>query len=1027
MTALLSKIDANLLQLSRQAVAENVIDLHLDGENNVQQRSKPSSLVDSIYANTIELSNNECISYHLSLKCDTLTLYPMGNPVSGKTINIHLPSSSMNKQHTLTVQEIDEKIIISVILQNGVYLIMELPFEFVFSDSGLGQDWFKVLDPYDFTIRIPHLLYDISLELSIVFLDDGGLLGLKKTNDSDLEPILFNDNSYLQSISHIFSRKSKKYEKAISCLVFQESFLVVLTQNCHLKVWDLNTFNLLQDYDLSKEHYFENTNSRAYENPGRFFTLLDNWLVIYLPFGNGIFQIGSLTIDNKGNICFTKKSIIPANLSSSSIWSLVDMTLLKPLELNKESSYLNLAVLWKSGSISKLQILNLVDEDLQAHEWIDATNKSLSDIESEQDLNVNGDVQRGLLNLKSRYAPQIFDGAQQILSENNIVILAGEPETEDYVANLDTVLRDLKNQCDEVSSLSVYRDEIIVVNCLQKYNHSVYKINSTLENIYYNIHNEINEDELSRYLKTLHGFSTTLSKRVLTNVSEKFVDLVSGKISKSLSPNEKFTEVFKSCLESKFEVSNLKLLFEELNSFNVIPLLNDLISNHLLVFTAHTNDFIDAITLDNFTTVITIESLYQLITIQRHFILQVLLTFALLDFDYEMFANQLDSLLELHFKQSLVLELYRVDKSLVATELFVHTTKFRSGIQLNSYSELFSYLNYALCSIYGSPVVANPYFMKFFDSYVLQYGNNQNQDSTSKLLLENIGWPFYIREDKMQEFMLAMMLFVCKRHGQAYEFFQLNDYPEAIADSLPTCLKGLQDSESTSIWAPLLSSFSVPYRHSAYNYELSLLFARSNNAEFAYKCIKKSIEYSMKNIEVEEPHKFKQVQLKEYLDLLFNFCMYVEALDVLRFSHATLSEEVRTNYYRTILESTHQSRQFFATLLKLCHSHEVDSLYLPVSDFQIIDNILSSHLRDKTWESFKKLYSFRMVNKHERSAAEILYDYLGIVGNDIESKRKCYLIIINVLSTFDNERDQWLLNGSNIITLPELRSGLQSI
>lgn len=1027
MTALLSKIDANLLQLSKQVVVENVINLHLDGQNNVQQRSKPSSLVDSFYANMIELSNNECISYHLSLNCDTLTLYPMGNPVSGKTINVHLPSSSMNKQHTLTIQEIAEKIVISVILQNGVYLIMELPFDFIFSDSGLVHDWFKVLNPYDFTIRIPHLLYDISQEFSIVFLDDGGLLGLKKSDDSNLEPILFNDNSYLQSISHIFSRKSKKYEKAISCSVFQERFLIVLTQNCHLKVWDLNSFNLLQDYDLSKEHYLGNTNSREYENPGQFFTILDNWLVIYLPFGNGIFQVGSLTMDRKGNLCFTKKSIIPANLSSSSIWSLVDMILLKPLELNVESSYLNLAVLWKSGRISKLQILNLVDEDLQVHEWIDATNKSLSDIESEQDLNVNGDVQRGLLNLKSRYTPQIFDGAQQILSENNIVILAGESETEDYVANLDTVLRDLKNQCDEVSSLSIYKDEIIVVNCLQKYNHSVYKINSALENVYYNIHNEVNEDELSRYLKTLHGFSATLSKRVLSNVSENFVELVSGKIPKSLTSKEKFTRIFKSCLESKFEVSNLKLLFEELNSFNVIPLLNDLISNYLLVFTAHTNDFVDAIAVDNFTSIITIESLYQLITIQRHFILQVLITFALLDVDFSMFAKQLDFLLDLHFKQSLVLELYRVDKSLFTAEVFVHTTKFRSGIQLHSYSEWFSYLNYALCRIYDSPIVANPYFMTFFDSYVLQYGNNENQDSTTKLLLENISWPFYIRDDKIQEFMLAMTLFVCTKHGQAYEFFQVNDYPEAIADSMPAYLKELQDTDSTSIWIPLLSSFSVPYRHAAYNYELSLLFAQSGNAEFAYKCIKKSIEYSMKNIEVEEPHNFKQMQLKEYLDLLFKFGMFVEALDVLRFSHATLSEEVRANYYRTILESTHQSGPFFATLLKLCHSHETDSLYLPVSDFHIIDNILLSHLRDRTWENVKKLYSFRMVNKHERSAAEILYDYLGSFENDVESKRKCYLVMINILSTFDNERDQWLLNGSNIITLPELRNGLQSI
>lgn len=1027
---LLSKVDANLLQYSRETVSENAVNLYLNGENNSGQRTRPFDLHNSQYANTIELSNNEYVSYHLSRDHSVITVYTLGNTAFGKTINIHLPCSSMNKQYTLTVQEIDEKLTISVILQDGLYLVMELPLDTIFSGkTSVGHDWLKVLNPYDFSIRRPHLLYPVSEDFYIAFLNDGGLLGLRKTRDSDLEPILFNDNSYLQSLTQMFSRKNgSKSEKAISCLVFAKKFLVVLTQSCHLKVWDLTTLHLVLDNDLSRNNLTEISSINGHEDPGNYMTLLNNWLVIYLPFGNGLFHIGTLALDATGKPNFSKINEVSANLSSSSIWTLVDMTLLKPLELATDASYLNLVVLWKSGMISKVQILNLMDEDLQLYEWIEATNRSLNDIEAEQDLNVNGDAERGLQNLKTRYSNEIFERAQQILSENHILKPAGELDSMDYLANLETVLRDLKNKADEVSSLTIYMDEILVVNCLQKYNHSVYKINSTLENVYYNIYAEVNDDELKRYLKTLHCFSATLSKDVLQNVSNGFIDIANGSMSKSLSLKEKFTDVYRSYLSSNFEVSNLKLLFDELNTFGVIPLLNNLIENHLRSHTAHARDFVDSLTVDNFTTVTIMESLFQMIALQKHFVLQVLLAFAFLDFDDEMFVNQLESLLDLHFRQSLILGLYQIDKTLFISELFNHTTKFRSGIQLHSYSEWFSFLSYTLSKLWEGPINSNPYFISFFDSYVIQHGIAGDEKITkTKLLLQNIGWPFYLRNNQTQEFMLAMMFFACEKYDEAYEFFHLHNYPESIANSLPECLRELGDENYKSMWSPLVSSMAVAYRHSKFEYELALLFTQAHSTELAYKCIKKSIEYSMREVEIEEPQDYKERQLKLYLNLLFHFDMFSEALDVLRFNHNTLSEEIRTTYYKSALEGTNQQGSFLAMLLNLCHSNDGSKLYLPTSDYQIIDNILVSHLQDESWESYKQLYSFRMMNKHDRAAAELIYQYLTLIASSLESRKKCYLIIVNVLSTFDNEQDQWLLNGCNIITLSELKFELANI
>lgn len=1018
---LLSKIDVDLLQYNKETAPENVINLYLNDESAGDKQNTRNDPHSSHYSKTIELSNNQYIAYHLLNDFSVVSIYTLGTS-SGRTINIHLPCPSMNMQHTLNVDEFDEKLTISLILKNGVYLVMEFPLDFIFSNATqLNQDWLKALNPYDFTIRVPHFLYTVSRDFSVVFLSDGGLLGLKRAKDFELEPILFNDNSYIESLVQMFSRKGRnRSEKVISCLLFAEKYLLVLTQSCHLKIWDLESLRLISDYSLFPSNHLETYSTGAHECPGNYLSLLNNWLVVYLPFGNGVFVMGQLEFAAGGKPVFSKKSEISSNLSSLSIWTLVDMDLLKPLELAVDTAYLNLVVLWKSGLSGKVQILNIKDEHMKLYEWIDGSNKSISDIQAEQDLSVNGDAERGLFNLKARYSPQLYERAQKILSENNIVKLADEEETMDYLANLETLLRDLKNKADEVSSLTVLKDEIIIVNCLQSYNHSVYKVNSALENVYYNIYEELSDNELSRYLKTLHGFSATLSPHVLESLSGELIGIVTGEVDTNLTMKEKFARIFNSCLKSNFEVSNLKLLFDELSTFDIVPLLNNLIENQLRGCSDQTNSFVDALMMDDMSTAMIIESLYQSVTIQKHFVLQVLLTFVLLDFDYDTFSKELSALLDLHYKQSLILRLYQIDRALLGTELFSQTTKFRSGVQVHSYSEWNGYLTHALSSVWEDTSTTNRHFIKFFEFYVIQQSGKNDRGFTTKLFLQTVGWPFYIRHNQVQEFMLAMILFACNNYGQAYEFFHLHDYTESLK-SLPECLDELKDESSTSIWSPLIRTLGTHHSHSRFDYELSLLFVNHKCPEFGYKCIKRSIEHTMKSVKIEETKDFKEKQLKVYLDLLLHFRLFSEALDVLRCSHDTLSEEVRARYYRSMLQNASQSGAFFATLLNLCHSHTGEGLYLSASDFRIIDQILVSQLQDNDWQSYKRLYSFRLLNQHDRSAAEVIYHYMTSIASDLEMKRKCCLIVINVLSTFDHNSDQWLLEGGKIVTLQELK------
>ncbi|CAI4044817.1 Nup120p SKDI_11G1550 [Saccharomyces kudriavzevii IFO 1802] len=1036
--ACLSRIDANLLQYYEKTKPNNIVDLNIsncdnknrlkDGERSIATSlSQPSG---SEYSNCLLLSNSEYICYHVSSKSTLLTFYPLSDAYNGKTINVHLPSASMNQRHTLTIHEVKQQLLVNVILKDGSFLTLRLPLSFLFSsDYTLTGEWFHIQNPYDFTVRVPHFLYFVSPEFSVVFLEDGGLLGLRKIDDLHYEPLLFNDNSYLKSLTRLFSRSSNSdYDGVVSCKLFRERYLIVLTRNCRLKIWDLTSFTLIQDYDIVSPPDLDSSHVGKVEAVGEYLSLYNNTLVTLLPLENGLFQTGTLLVNSNGVLTYTFHNNIPTNLSASAIWSIVDLVLTRPLELNVEASYLNLIVLWKSGSASKLQILNIKDESFKNYEWIESVNKSLVDLQSEHDLDIvakTGDIERGLCNLKSRYGAQIFERAQKILSENKIIM--SHNEDEEYLANLGTILRDVKTAFNEASSITLYGDEIILVNCFQPYSHSFYKLNTTVENWFYNMHSETEGSELFKYLKTLNGFASTLSNDVIRSISRKFLDIITGEMPDSMSISEKFTDIYKSCLENQFEMANLKILFDELNSFDILVVLNDLINNQMKPGIFGKKDFISSIKFDGLTSIISSESLHQLLSVHYRITLQVLLTFILLEFDTNVFGQHLSTLLDLHYKQSLLLHLYRQDKFLLTKVLLKYSSEYSYGVKFFNYGQLISYIDSLNSNVYNSSVTENSFFLAFFETYVIE--NSSHRDT--RFFLENVERPFYVRHNEVQEFMFAMTLFNCGKFDQSYEIFQLHDYPEAINDLLPTFLEDLKSENyrGASIWKNLLRTFEVPYRHSAFYYQLSLLFDKNNSQEFALKCISKSAEYSLREIQIEEPQEFKERQHIHYLNLLIHFKMFEEVLDILRLGHEYLSDTVRTEFFQLLLEKDLYSQDFFSTLLRLCDSYAKNgALFLPTVDIKIVDSVLSQNLGGSEWECFKKVYCFRMLNKSERSAAEVLYQYVLMQSDLIViEKKKCYLMIINVLSSFDSAYDQWILNSNRVVTLTDLRDELRNL
>ncbi|GMM58166.1 Nup120 protein [Maudiozyma humilis] len=1050
----LSKIDANLLTFKEAPLPRNIVTLSLgkesaQGNGGMTAEEQVAAVTSqSSYAGSLQLSNDSTLYYHLSQDSKQLVLYTAENCIDGRTLIIQLPQETMHMQHTMTFSVHDRTVLIHMILRDGMFLSLRLPTDYILDTTNtirLNDDWFKVQSPYDFTVRVPHLLFEVSTDLLMVFLNDGGLLGLRSVSaDQDLEPLLFNDNSYLKSLTSIFHRgRTETLGKAVSCTLFQQRYLIVLTENYYLKVWDLTTFAMVKEYNLSHNLFGDsgntqnnNTESQMYGEVGTYLTLFENYLSIYSPHNNGVFQICALSIDQQGGIEFDLRNIVNSSLSSSSVWFLADMKLIKPLDINYTSSYLNLVVLWKSGSLCKLQVLNFLYDDLKDYQWVDNVNKSLADTRAQLDIasvvRADGETDdqlyyRCMFNLRSRYSPQVFKAAEDILSANNIVITRDNTavQREEYLANFETILKDVKGKMDEVSTLTILNDEIILVNTLTPFNHSLYKSAAGRENYYFNLYNSENTDNLAVLLRALNAFMDTLPVHTVQSLSDKFLQTTTGEVSNDLIINEKFLDIFKTTLANRFDVANLQALMGELNKLDIIALLDDVINDYLA--TVQTSaDYIESITTNVLSKVATLESLYQMVSIQNTFVVFILMAFVLLDADFTAFTKQLNTLLEINYKQSLFLKLYKQNKLLLIDNLFAKATEHQRGVKLFSYSDWVSFVQHNLSEFYAEPIEDNTFFLKSLEKYIMT-SDSAFAGSDAEVYLRDIGSSFYLRNNESSEFLHALLLFASGEYDQSFKRFQMFDgYKKLQFKSLPSFLQNLEsDPQSGSIWTPLIKTLVADdHREPRFYYALSCLYSDDGRApELALRAIKRSIDISLS-----EPGEIDIItkQHEQLLAMLIHFKIYDEVVDVLRLGHAYLTIQERYTYFESLLSYPNHSDSFFSTLVNICRdlaTAEGATEGLNYEDYTVVDSILSQNLSRGDWESSKKLYTFRYVNNFHREAAEAVFNYCRRNEHtlDLAAKKKYSVIIINILSTFEHDYDQWILDGTNVITLGELR------
>lgn len=1003
----LSRLNTNLQILNPDASQKTLHHLYIDGD-----AKYPAEHIANVnYNNCFQLHDtNEYLAYQWCNDYTLLTIYSMRDAISGKTLVIHLPKPLLEQNHTSTIFQSganNELICFDFILSDGIFVSISLPIDFIVSRSSeLNSDhpWIKISNPYDFSVRPPQLLFHVDEMLSIVFLKDGGLLGLKRfplevLNDYDLQPILFNDSSYFQRFTRIFSKSDNEDTSVVSTLLYHNNTLITLTNNGTLKFWDLESYQLIVHFDLKQTQKIIN-----YGSVGNFISLYDNLLFVYLPVGNGLFQPLDLNFSEHGklNVSMTRKAV-PVNLSSFSIWSLIDMHVIKPLTIN--NTVLNLALLWKSNTVTKLQILNFIDSSLETYQWLHCNNTYLSDIFDDHDLITNGNMEKALLNLKSHYSQATYEVAQNILSQNNIVLRGSDPHNQEYLVNLESLLKELHKKYQEPSSLTIFNNELLVVNCLQLYQHTTYKVDSNLEEIFFNIQEKREPKEpLEQFLTVLHGFSSTISLDTMNKLSDRFLDLVNGNISHDLPLKDKFTILFQECLKNEFQATNLTRLLDNLNSVDVVAILTEFLEVRMK---SELSPTIDLLNFDNFSSVVVLESVKQSLVVLQQFILDILLIFTIVDIDYQLFSASLQSLLELHFNIRLWLQLNKIDIALVVTETFNETSKYGYGALINSYGDLSNYTNKILGFVHNSPQSIPPIFSSAFTKIILN--DRHPKETETNQFLHFVVKPYHITNDVLNEFIYALALYKCEEYDESLNYFVKHDFAQNL--ELPSFL----EVDQTHLWFKLFSSISSKDQ-SLYYYELSKLYSHASSYANALQTIKKSIALNGS----------KREQLIQYLDTLIVFSDFKEIIDVIRLEQDKLGEDLRLSYFTKLLTDQTYASDFTGTLFSCCHEINVvqQSLLLSIKDYLIIDSILSSQVELENWNTVKKLYAYRILNQHERKACEVLFDYI-LLGTNYSTKRKCALLISNVLKTFTEPKDQWFISSTGqIIHLPDLEDRL---
>lgn len=1001
------------------------------------------------------------INYRIINNGDSILLTPLA---LNNNFNIELRQLKINlpdtiRSNCLTVNQfVDSKdetsIIIDLITETGVIItiLLKLP-DFVANNSSSTisssnyEDWCKISNPYGFDIRKPHFIYSHSYAYSIVLLRDGGIIGLRKNlKDFSIEPVIFNDNSYFESLGNLFNPWAKTHKfsnehadlslKTAIDVIHLDDYLITVTVNKKLRIWSVPRQSLILEKDLGDliSSSKITTNKPLFDpNPTKLLDLLKveangkehKYLSVFLPFGNGYFKLFELESTNHGVEVgdMGPQFEFEANLSdSTTIWLVADFKLVNPSKV-KES--LELWVLWKSNTSSIIQNLKIAENT--THQWYDVA-KSSSELHKYTDTEAwcefylrkifdtgiySNEIVETALSIYEKHFTTNSDQDENLLDDlslrEKVVKTIGQTIIIDknYDENLhkqwtrfDTLCKEFQKQSDEPLKLFVDVDSSLVL-VINRNEYSLVRKTSNAELLSGNKHLKISKiDEFDdikehlRFLDIISKFRKSISRDVLDNVRNSLVRLVNT-TSQTRPKNESLAVIYEKSLNNKFNPANLSSLVDELSSFdNIFKIIQDLLN-------LQSNKYGQTLTkgkLTSFGVSLLLKSLKDILQVNQEILFDLLILLLVLEFDSK---DELESLL------STILPLFQTYQA-IETSFLINFNLATNKLELDE------------TSVLENSLVAKILELKFPDGFLID-GTTLNQFINQQII------PFISSVD----FIYSVAAFLVSND---YAYLLYNHYLQYYGDtsvfSLLKAVTYLKTDQTSKAEKTLLKNSEqiIKYRltssereifksiedytvffHtslSKFYFNLSILFLNSFKFQSALKFINLSISNNFNN-------EFDNKYLEEKYYTLFTI-----AIELSNFEIATIALD-------NIKDSKKKGEAFDRFIYKLYKIGEIRRLnfYDFKQDYSIVDSILLSKAQSYTQDLKKSLffyqvlYSFRLKYKKYRGALEALYEFIGKQSTDEDESLKLvitglYSTILNLLSTLPKE-EQWIITHIN--------------
>lgn len=944
-------------------------------------------------------------------------------------------------------------LIIDAISQSGVlftisFAVSEFLQNSLTINSMQYEDWAHISNAYGFDLRKPHFLYSFNYDYTLVLLKDGGLIGLQKDLKTfNYEPILFDDNSYFESLGSFlkpWASKSKisipnglSEKTCIDCIHY-EDLLITITINKKLRVWSKLNHSLLSEQNLNELVTNSNSNKDLFDSqPAKLLNILktsdnDTFLSIFLPFGNGIFKIfklqsSPLDIITLGNE-FEFKSNLP---ESTSIWLVGDFKLIEKL------NHLQLWVLWKSGSSSIIQSYTIDEKNPQWNvtSQISNNNLILTKFKNEdwsqfynrkifQSYN-NKIILTALSIFQKHFLPKDYQELDQdlsILDKVNKTIGLNITFDNNYQHTIerqwfrfDSLCQEFQKQMNESLNLFIEDDCILLIN---KYGFSSIRNLTELELYSLNKSNlNVEFKEISKklsFLDIISNFKKSLGKEIQEDLLNSIILNLNNN---NKTVKEISSEIYDSVFNNRINPMNLNTFVQQLSELdgflNIIEELIDLSKNG-------SNDDSELFTiieskLTQSSSSLISSSLKQIFDTNFEILFDLFILLLVLEFeDKDLINSYLIKILKLFKNYYIFNSSYNINlNNELNIEIDENSEKTLTHYILDaSISSGFQFNNDSLISI------INNKFIKFINSNEFLYQIIIFLISNNSAELAYFKFLSLLDDSKpISNLLKSIVFFKIEKPEKSSKYLILNE--SKISNYKLT-------TEEKLLFKPI-EDFTVFFntKLSKYYLNLSILFLNNFYFKEALKFINFSI--SKKNFIND---KFDNEYKEQKYHALFTIALELQDFNNVKYAiNNIISVDLKKESLKRLISTLFKTNSINKLL-------EFEFL----KDEKLIDQIIyekainSKNTYSKSLNYYKVLYSFRFKNKNFRASIESLYEFIYKFKNQSNLQELLtiydfYTIILNLLKNF-NEDDQWIIyhlneNEDDVLSFEDLKQEQQ--